>query len=411
MNLEDGKTAFLNTDEGYLRLVEVATGRELARFEGPDPYVGQSAMSPHGTKLVEPQKEGIRVWDLRLIRSELVKLELDWDALPFKPEANPSGPLTVTIVGAELLDPDSSMSRAMRLFAPWLKGGRADGRDYLSRADELAQKGWHGLALWDYNATVRRFPKLKAARMHRGLELFRRGSWQAAADDFKAVLEGAPNDSSSEPAKSRLSWAYLELGRPADAAAELVELLDASPSSWRNDDRAGLLLLRAEYFDRVGKPDQAKADRNLAAKLFPKLAYAANKLAWQWLMPKSDQTPQENWRLVPASLLLARKAVELDPHEPLYLNTLGVVLYLSGEYHEAKAVLEASLESGKGNSDAFDLFPLAVCHQRLGDGKAARDCYDRAVAWVGAHETSLNFDRREVAILRAEARQVLGLSD
>ena len=75
MNLEDGKTAFLNTDEGYLRLVEVATGRELARFEGPDPYVGQSAMSPHGTKLVEPQKEGIRVWDLRLIRSELVKLQ------------------------------------------------------------------------------------------------------------------------------------------------------------------------------------------------------------------------------------------------------------------------------------------------------------------------------------------------
>ena len=147
--------------------------------------------------------------------------------------------------------------------------------------------------------------------MHRGLELFRRGNWAAAAEDFRAVL--GPKDPSRGPARSRLSWSYHELGRHADAAAELVRLLEISPSSWRAEDRAGLLLLRAEFYDLAGKPDLARADRDLAAQVFPKLAEAANFRAWHWLMPSPDRTPAENWRFVPAALMLARKAVELAP--------------------------------------------------------------------------------------------------
>ena len=61
----------------------------------------------------------------------------------------------------------------------------------------------------------------------------------------------------------------------------------------------------------------------------------------------------------------------------MYWNTLGVALCLNGDYDEAKAVLQTSLARGKGQQDAWDLFPLAMCHLHLGDRKAARESYDQ----------------------------------
>ena len=80
-------------------------------------------------------------------------------------------------------DPDAPLIRLQHLLAPWRKGGKADARDYVHRGDELVRLGWHGLALRDYDATVRRFPGQGEARMHRGLERFppRVGGRSAAA--------------------------------------------------------------------------------------------------------------------------------------------------------------------------------------------------------------------------------------
>ena len=102
----DGKLAILSTGEGPLRMVEVATGREVARFEDPDRGSDRAALSGDGATLVEDHNDGLRVWDLRLIRSELSKMGLDWDAPPFPPKSKVEGPLTVKVVGADLLDPD-----------------------------------------------------------------------------------------------------------------------------------------------------------------------------------------------------------------------------------------------------------------------------------------------------------------
>ena len=204
--------------------------------------------------------------------------------------------------------------------------------------------------------------------MHRGLELFRRGKWAAAAEDFRAVLAEDPKDPSRGPARSRLSWSYHELGRDADAADEIVRLLEISPSSWRAEDRAGLLLLRAEFYKLAGKPDLARADRDLAAEVVPKLAEAANERAWHWLMPSPDRTPAENWRFVPAALILARKAVELAPDEPMYWNTLGVALRRNGNYDEARAVLLTNLAAAKAARmpGICSLWPCATSTSAIG---------------------------------------------
>ena len=144
---EDGSTALLSANEGYLRLVEVGTGHELARFEGPESYKQYAAMTADGTKLLEPEKDGIRVWDCG--SSARSSPSSGWTGTRHRsrPRQGRQGRLTVTIIGAELLDPDSPPSRMQRLLAPWLKGSKADSWDYLLRADELVYQGWHDLAL------------------------------------------------------------------------------------------------------------------------------------------------------------------------------------------------------------------------------------------------------------------------
>jgi WD40 repeat protein len=96
----DSRLVVLGQTEGVYRLVELATGRELARLDGPEQTPGAAVFTPDGTRLVVAAKDGSRVWDLRRIRAELVKLDLDWDAPPYPPEkeAEVQKPLQVQVI-------------------------------------------------------------------------------------------------------------------------------------------------------------------------------------------------------------------------------------------------------------------------------------------------------------------------
>ena len=84
--------------------------------------------------------------------------------------------------------------------------------------------------------------------------------------------------------------------------------------------------------------------------------------------------------------------------------------YRLGNYAEAVKHLERSLDGSKGDTAAFDLFFLAMCHRQLGDAVRARECYDRAVRWVEAEKADLPPRwLYELKAFRAEATTVLGL--
>src|SRR5262249_14075756 len=78
---------------------------------------------------------------------------------------------------------------------------------------------------------------------------------------------------------------------------------------------------------------------------------------------------------------VAKKAVELGPAHPDYLNTLGVAHYRAGDWKAAIAALEKSMELRKGG-DSNDWFFLAMAHWQLGEKDKAREWYHRAVQWM-----------------------------
>jgi serine/threonine protein kinase/WD40 repeat protein len=101
----DSRLMAIQPTVGVIRLVDRATGRELARLEGPDfQGVARPFFTPDGGKLIDLSK-GIWVWDLRLIRQHLKPMGLDWD-YPELPPADPVGrvppPWKVEILAGDL---------------------------------------------------------------------------------------------------------------------------------------------------------------------------------------------------------------------------------------------------------------------------------------------------------------------
>jgi serine/threonine protein kinase/WD40 repeat protein len=78
----DGRTLAIQDEPGIVQLLAADTGAVLANLEGPGgSFISYLRFSPDGSKLygLEWDRQ-IQVWELRHLRSELAKLDLDWNA-------------------------------------------------------------------------------------------------------------------------------------------------------------------------------------------------------------------------------------------------------------------------------------------------------------------------------------------
>jgi serine/threonine protein kinase len=144
-----------------------------------------------------------------------------------------------------------------------------------------------------------------------------------------------------------------------------------------------------------------------AARLAPDNTSALNNLAWT-LVTSNVPTIRDPARAV----VLARRAVQLDPYRSGAWDTLGVACYRTGNWAEAVAALERRLamlhEWTTSDADiAVSWFYLAMAYSRLGRDQKARPWYDKAVHWSDSNEPQHEGLRR----IRAEATEVLGIKD
>jgi tetratricopeptide (TPR) repeat protein len=288
----DSRLLVVRTDTAALRLVELATGRELVRLEDPDLDLANNVLfTRDGTRLITIiKRKGIHVWDLRLLRAGLARRGLDWDAPPYKQGTRPVRPLRIRF-----------------------------------------ERG-------DYD----RLSRLQSVK------------------NFDRAVQAAPH--------LAVRW-----------------------------------YLRGIFHQEAGRYEAARADLRKAVDLEPKRARFCNDLA------RLYATGPAKVRDPPEAVVLAERAVKLQPGEWSYHNTLGLAYYRAGRFRDAVAALEKSLRGGAGQSDALDLYFLALCHHRLGDAAHARDCFERARAWHQRKASTLPKESAaELRRFQAEAEALLG---
>jgi WD40 repeat protein len=170
--------------------------------------------------------------------------------------------------------------------------------------------------------------------------------------------------------------------------------LGPSPLTWQPDPRFYEHLIADLETALARQPDQRRI-RGL-------LANYCNNFAWSLITaPGSTHDSQR-------ALSLARRAVEMAPGRSTALNTLGLAQYRAGQFAEAIVTLEKSLAAAKGESDAFDLFFLAMARYRLGRAAEARADFECAVRWRRDHPNLRDPSwSRELDEFQAEAQAVL----
>ena len=129
----------------------------------------------------------------------------------------------------------------------------------------------------------------------------------------------------------------------------------------------------------------------------PKSAVLHNNLAW--ILATCAETELRD----PArAVVLAKKAVELEPKQGGWWNTLGAAEYRAGDWKAALEALKKSMELRNGG-DSFDWFFVAMANRQLGNQNEARKWYDKAVKRMFLNEELWRF--------RVEAASLLGIKE
>jgi tetratricopeptide (TPR) repeat protein len=216
---------------------------------------------------------------------------------------------------------------------------------------------------------------------------------------FTGRLKSDPNDAD---AYHHRAHALANLERFPESIDDLTQAIRLRP------DDSHFRALRGRIHGSMKRHEPAIADLEVVLarnsdqpEVREQLAMLCNNRAWELAVGPVANRNRE------AALQSARRAVEVAPEQGIFLNTLGVAQYRSGQYTESIKTLEKSLSIGQGQSDGFDLFFMAMAYHYLGHCTEAGASFDRAVGWVNEHKSLTQQYSEELAAFRVEAEAVL----
>jgi tetratricopeptide (TPR) repeat protein len=170
--------------------------------------------------------------------------------------------------------------------------------------------------------------------------------------------------------RSRIGWVYFRGKRYDEAEREYRKLLDDFDEDYENEEnRKALREVRFALSNLcVLQQKSAAAQEWLEQVLdeFPNDIGAMNDLGYLWA--------DEN-RHLQRALKMIRKAVEAEPANAAYRDSLGWALFRLGRNEEALAELEKAAEK---QSDAVIIEHLGDVYQQLDKPQKAREAWQRA---------------------------------
>jgi tetratricopeptide (TPR) repeat protein len=301
----------------------------------------------------------------------------------------------------------------------------------------------------DYEAAVLQAPDEWAPRFHRGQLALLSRKWQEGIDDLSDALARLPRDGNRFELEARgpdartisvlhaRGYAQAALGQWKEAAADFrnarnsfaekpldlwidnaLVLLKLPDARGYSDLCKGMLTEFANPQDEFKSVVITMEYGRQVVRTYGRPFDARATAAMVWVCSLSPDGPTDRNR----PLELARKAAERLPNEYPCARAFGAALYRAGRHEEAVRQLEAAAALQKSSPSTW-LF-LAMAHQKCGRNDKAKECLEKARAWVeqarkprpegGAEKNELSWDNlpwtEQVALelLQAEAAKLIG---
>ncbi len=159
---------------------------------------------------------------------------------------------------------------------------------------------------------------------------------------------------------------YQRAERHGEAIPVLLRAREDLPDSLQ------VLFWLGAAYERTGQLPKAEGEFRRLLSLDPEFAPALNYLGYMW----TEQGQNLN-----EALEMVNRAVELDPDNGAYIDSLGWAYFQLGRYEEAQDHLERAAELIP--NDAVIVEHLGDLHQAVGDFDRAREYYRRAVDLEG----------------------------
>lgn len=280
------------------------------------------------------------------------------------------------LVQADPGDSDSLLYRGLsRLKLGRYAEAEAD-FEALGRLRDDSPGQWYGLAL--ALSLQKKYPQAEAA-LTRVLDLNpkaepawiqlaflyeRQGRLPQAEETLRRGLQALP---ASEELTLLLAAAHEAQGEKSEAVAVLRQAV-------RKGAGEAVRFQLAVSLDKAGDFKQAEGVLEALIKDAPKHAQALNYLGYSWA--------ERGQRLAEAETLI-RRALEVDPDNHYYLDSLGWALHRQARHAEAEKALAQAAAAIRASADAEEavvLDHLAEVRQALGQSAAAAEARARAQA-------------------------------
>jgi tetratricopeptide (TPR) repeat protein len=208
------------------------------------------------------------------------------------------------------------------------------------------------------------------------------GTFRLPKQDFLSVARDAVG-------QHKLGLSLYELGKLDPAIAAYQKALRLQPDYVQAYYDLGMA------YHGKGMANEAIAAFSDVIRLQPDHSIVCDHVAWLCLDPKI-RNPER-------AVTFAQKAVDLEPQNGTFWQTLGAAQYRAGKWTDSAAALTKSMELRKGGDASVWLF-MAMTQWRLGDKDEARKWYEKAVQWLDANAKDLPW----MSDVRAEAAALIG---
>ena len=241
-------------------------------------------------------------------------------------------------------------------------GGEEAARGYQDVIDSYReQKQWSDATRTAQEA-VKKLPDDKGLKLTLAQQLADSGKAEESVQLAKSVLKGGPDDRDSY---IMLSQIYMRLKRWKDAedAVQQAEKLAARP-----EEKEYIRFVQGDIFERQKKYDQAEQAFRQVLQQNPSNSMALNYLGYM-LADRNSHLEE--------ALNLIKKALDLDPQNYNYIDSLGWVYFKLGNYDQAEENLRRAAD--KAPADATIQDHLGELYARTNRFKLAATHWERAL--------------------------------